>query len=83
MKKITYTLTHKGWFGFCPVYYANPYRDPEPFVIERHRALFPVFWLSEIMLELIMFSMGDNNPGWPLRITGKIEPRTFEIEVGD
>lgn len=78
-----YTLTHKGWFGICPVYYANPYNDPEPFLIERRWAFYPVFWISEVMLEAVMMFvelLGGDAPGYPLRITGKIKPIDVEIE---
>jgi hypothetical protein len=68
-------VTHKGWFGLCPVYLGNP--DGEaPLVVERHITLLPLFILSEWMFQLV-FMMTDSYM-WPLRITGELkEPITF------
>ena len=74
MSDIVYT--HKGWFGLCPVYFANLNSDA-PIVEPRN---FLVSWLmpvSEIIYEACFFvcSIIDNDfePQWPLKITGEIQ----------
>lgn len=71
-------FTHKGWFGICPVYFADTYSDA-PVVDPRHWSLAPLFWLSEWLFTLafIVIEMADPDaePQWPLRITGEINGR--------
>lgn len=68
-------LTHKGWFGLCPVYFGNMHSE-SPLVLERHPALLPLMMFSEAMFQLVMIIMdiaGQDPPGFPLRITGKLD----------
>lgn len=75
---MTVMLTHKGWFGLCPVYISGA-ETGEPMVTPRCRALeFLIPW-SERLLGL-WFSLRClvdplYIPEWPLVITGRIEPR--------
>lgn len=75
-------LTHRGWFGVCPVYFGLVDTDA-PLVVERHWAAWPLFWLSEALLAGVMLTleaMGRPAPGWPLRITGEAPPgRTIQL----
>ena len=77
-----YTLTHKGWFGICPVYYANLHSEA-PLVIERHWIFAPLHdfslftyncigWIADLM------ESGYDMP-YPLRVTGEIEPVEIEF----
>ena len=72
----TVSLTHKGWFGICPVYFGNLDR-PAPLVIERHWSLLPLMLLSEGLFALtFLFAsrFGDIEPAWPLTVTGELDP---------
>lgn len=79
-------LTHKGWFGVCPVYLGNV--DSEsPFVHERHWAALPLFMFSELMFAVCALCMALMNPFFepklPIRITGELPPgRTFDVPDG-
>lgn len=71
-------LTHKGWFGICPVYFGG--LDTEgPIVVERHWSFLPLMMLSEWMYSLCFAAMEfidpSFEPSWPLRITGEIRPQ--------
>lgn len=64
-------LTHKGWFGICPVYFGR--LDSEaPLVVERHWVFMPLMMLSEFVYGLVL--MFAEEPQWPLRITGELPP---------
>lgn len=69
-------LTHKGWFGICPVYLAN-LDSAAPLVVERHWVLLPLMLLSECCFGLV-FVLGSFlagfEPAWPLRVTGELAP---------
>lgn len=68
-------LTHKGWFGVCPVYIGD-LDGGAPLVVERHSLLLPLFVFSELMFGLVMRAMyicGAEPPGWPLRLTGELD----------
>lgn len=64
-------LTHKGWFGICPVYFGR--LDTEaPLVVERHKLFLPLMMVSEFVFGLaLMFS---EDPEWCLMITGELPP---------
>lgn len=72
------TLTHKGWFGVCPVYIGGLESDA-PFLVERHWSALPLMVLSEAMFAgLIAVKTAADpewEPAWPIRVTGEIEPR--------
>jgi hypothetical protein len=75
--KVTISYTHKGWFGLCPVYFAN--LDSEsPNVEPRHWSLAWIMDFSEAMFFAVnwMRSLIDptHEPGWPLKITGQLNP---------
>jgi hypothetical protein len=78
-----YTLTHKGWFGLCPVYYAD-LRSEAPLVVERHWTLEPLLWISQAFYDAIGWVFdaagSDYAMPYPLRVTGRIEPRTIAFE---
>ena len=74
---MTFTLTNKGVFGLCPVYYAN-INSEAPLIVVRHWLLVPLMWLSEFVFDLCFMAQdlaGAEPTGWPLKVTGKIEPR--------
>ncbi|HEX7687364.1 MAG TPA: hypothetical protein VF453_06645 [Burkholderiaceae bacterium] len=75
-------LTHKGWFGVCPVYLGD--LDTEaPLIDPRSPLLIPLFLLSEAMFGLcftVLAAAGRENPGWALKITGKLR-RPIRIEA--
>ena len=68
--------THKGWFGFCPVYLANPHSQC-PNVTYRHWWLKPVLHLNVVLQQaaIMMCSVmaPDWEPTWKIRLTGKLE----------
>jgi hypothetical protein len=75
-------LTHKGWFGVCPVYLGD-LDGPAPLVDPRSPLLIPLFLLSEAMFALCFTALaaaGRENPGWALKITGKLS-RPIRIEA--
>lgn len=80
----TIRVTHKGWFGLCPVYLGN-LDDACPLVLERSRLLVPLMMLSEAMFGVVNWCMSalrpDHEPGWPIRVTGEIDG--WNIEVPD
>lgn len=71
-------LTHKGWFGLCPVYIGGLDTDA-PLLVERSRLLLPLMMLSEAIFGALIWmrsaSDPDWEPQWPIRVTGEIEPR--------
>ena len=74
--KATVSLTHKGWFGICPVYFAN-LDSAAPLVVERHWSLLPLMLLSECCFGLVFVLgsfLGGFEPAWPLRVTGELAP---------
>lgn len=85
MKKIL--LTHKGWFGFCPVYFAE--LDSEaPFIEPRHPLFSFLFTLSEMMFASIHWFQELINPYaeqfWVITVTGELEePIEISIEEED
>lgn len=74
-KKIIVTFTHKGWFGICPVYFAEPYSQA-PYIEPRHAILSPLFWISEFMYGIVFDCVRamrpDWEPEWPLNISGEL-----------
>lgn len=70
------TLTHKGWFGLCPVYFAG--LDTEaPLIDPRHWSLAPLMWLTELLYGayflLATMARPDFTPEWPLMVTGPLK----------
>lgn len=83
----TVTLTHKGWFGLCPVYVAGP-DTACPDVHERHWACAPLMWISLAVFGLCFAAMEFIDPlhvpEWPLKLTGKLaRPRTVVLPALD
>ena len=73
----TVTYTHKGWFGLCPVYFAD--LDGEaPEVGERHALLLPLMLLSEGLFAIVAAITAPLAPahalGFPLLVTGELVP---------
>ncbi len=72
------TLTHKGWFGICPVYIGGLESDA-PLLLERHWTALPLMKLSEAIFAVVIFMKSAANPewepAWPICVTGEIEPR--------
>lgn len=70
------TLTHKGWFGICPIYLNDPDVHEIPNLKARHWAFEPVFVLSEWIFTALFFFAFVINPdleaGWPINITGTL-----------
>ncbi|MBE2242453.1 MAG: hypothetical protein IAE86_06845 [Burkholderiaceae bacterium] len=80
---MTLTLTHKGWFGVCPVYLADLDSDA-PLVVERHWALVPLMLLSEACFGAL-FVLGSLfagfEPAWPISVTGELDtPVTIDVD---
>lgn len=80
------TLTHKGWFGICPVYFAD--LDSEgPFVEPRHLLLLPLFYFSEFMFRIAFWCSEKMNPDFeaqfPLKVTGRVYPPIVIEHDGD
>lgn len=75
--EISATFTHKGWFGFCPVYLAGV-ESGEPMIHERHKLLLPVMILSEGFFGAFFFARSllqpSYEPQWPIWITGELNP---------
>lgn len=69
-------FTHKGWFGFCPVYFAHLESDA-PYVHPRHWMLEPIMivneWLFGAMFFLATLVNSEFEPQWPLRVTGSLQ----------
>ena len=74
-KDLPVKLTHKGWFGFCPVFFGN-LESVAPLVVERHWLLLPIMILNEwIFGGMFFFATLINpeyEPEWPLRVTGEL-----------
>jgi hypothetical protein len=68
--------SHYGWFGFCPVYIANPF-GACPEVTERYWWLAPVLVLNIKLqgLAIGVCSLIDPywTPAWKIRLSGKIK----------
>lgn len=77
------TLTHKGWFGICPVYFADPDSD-QPFIEPRHPWLEFLLDISEHFFNAIHWCQESMDPDadlvYPLTITGELDP-VIEIEM--
>lgn len=69
-----FTCTHKGWFGVCPIYIADP--DDAMFVHPRHWTLAWLLWLSEGIYDVAFIACAVINPAfepkWPIRISGEL-----------
>lgn len=68
-------LTHRGWFGLCPVYFGG-LESGEPLVEPRHFLLTPLMMLSEGLFAVAFWCASAMDPtfepSWPLRVTGKL-----------
>ena len=78
-------LTHKGWFGPCPVYSAGNY-DGRPLFIERHWSLTPLMLFAQFAFTLALIAhvlaRPDREPVIPITITGRMEPgRSIELPL--
>lgn len=67
--------THRGWFGFCPIYIGDPYGKC-PDIIARHRWLHPLLelnvWLQEVAIGMCTMMNPEWEPVWKIRLTGKM-----------
>lgn len=76
MTQETVRCTHKGWFGICPVYMADPHSQ-SPFVAPRSVWLDPVFSVSAVLMIVWFVLRGSFSssfePGWPLVVTGELD----------
>ena len=86
MEMQTVTYTHKGYFGLCPVYFAN-LESQAPNVEPRHWSIAWLMWLSELIYGAIFFVRSSVDAGyepeWPLSITEKLEQpitRSYPLE---
>lgn len=70
-------LTHRGWFGICPVYFGNLDSDG-PLVEPRHWSVLWLMPLSEAIWGAAFAARGMIDPAfvpqWPLVITGELHP---------
>lgn len=74
-------LTHKGWFGIAPVYYADTFSET-PFITARHGifewALDFSHWLFDRIADMCEWMNPDYEfDGYPMTITGELKPGTF------
>ena len=73
--------THKGWFGFCPVYLAEP-QSSCPDVVERHWSLKYVLDLNvalqQAAIAVCTLMAPDWEPTWKIRVTKKLD-QTIEV----
>lgn len=72
-EKLTFEYTHKGLFGFCPVFIGLI--DTEgPVLCPRHPWL---KWLYDLSTWFVVWGMHmTGNYVWPIRVTGELpEPR--------
>lgn len=80
MSTFSIPLTHRGWFGVCPIYLTDPDAG-EPVLEPRHWAAEPLFWLSEAVYDVVFWCCEAMNPGfeaaWPLLITGEAPAGTI------
>lgn len=77
----SFTYTHKGWFGLCPVYLANLGSDA-PDIDERHWLLTPWMTFNGWLLNALIFVKSvldpDYEPAFPILVTGELaEPVTM------
>lgn len=70
-------MTHKGWFGICPVHFGNLGTEA-PAVEPRHWVFSPLLTISEGMNflhhEIMFFFDDDHDPVSMLQVTGEIKP---------
>lgn len=86
-RTLSIVLTHKGWFGICPVHIGNLH-DDAPFIHPRHWLFEPLFWLCELFFTALFFSFTRVDPGLspqvPLLVTGELATaRVLEIDDDD
>jgi len=66
--------SHKGWFGFCPIYVNNPYSNC-PDVCPRRPWLMPLMRLNieiqRLAVGVCMMMDPYWSPVWKVRLTGK------------
>ena len=85
-RKRSISYTHKGWFGFCPVYFADPDGKEKWAGVEARSPWFEwLFDLSEGVFGVLFFILGffraDIELSWPFLVTGELPaPITREIE---
>lgn len=75
-------MTHKGWFGLCPVW-AGDLHEERCFLEARHRRLDWLFDASSALfavMHTIQAALGADDLRFPLRLTGKIRPRLRVID---
>lgn len=74
-------LTHKGWFGLCPVYIGDI--DAEgPFLEPRHWTLAWLLPVSAYIYQGLMHLMelaGQDGGGFPIRVTGVL-PKPMVVQ---
>jgi hypothetical protein len=70
------TYTHYGWFGFCPIYLANPYSQ-SPDLTSRAEWLMPLLKLNVALQQAAIGVCTLMNPEWvptwKIRLSGKLE----------
>ena len=66
--------SHRGWFGFCPIYVNNPHGKC-PDVCPRHPWLMPLMRLNieiqRLAVGACMMMNPDWEPVWKIKLTGK------------
>lgn len=78
MDEITYT--HKGWFGLCPVYIAEP-GSIDPYIEARRPYLGWLLDLSEIACAMASGVPREDLYSCKVRVTGELEdPFVMEYE---
>jgi hypothetical protein len=75
-------VTHRGWFGLCPVYIGNA-KDEEPFLEPVHWVLAWLLWVSAWMYEMAFLScelMGVEAGDYKISAVKRLD-KPFFIEV--
>ena len=86
MNIVYVTFTHRGVFGVCPVYVADPYNEDAPHMTPRHRLLRPLMilswtWWVVRTCVVAMFAVPDLSIN--VRVTGKLDqPISKWVEAG-
>lgn len=78
-------MTHKGWFGLCPIWAGGLLQD-QCYVEARHRWLEWLFDVSTALFSLrhtVEAALGEHDLRFSLRLTGEIRHRIRVVDDAD
>jgi hypothetical protein len=65
--------SHRGWFGFCPVYVDKPWSE-SPTVCPRHPVLIPLMrlnvFIQRMAISACLIMNPEWTPTWKIKLTG-------------